>query len=95
MDCGEDLKPQSARRKPAESGEKFLNAKGAENCRKVLERLTSARGAKRVAGNASYWISITRLPARSVKKRFPGGMTVVALYSVMMAGPVYFFSTRS
>jgi len=31
-----------------------------------------------------------RFPARSIWNRLPGGMTVVALYSVMMAGPEYF-----
>src|SRR5579862_53694 len=35
-----------------------------------------------------------RLPAESRWKVLPGGMTMVALYSVMMAGPGYFLPGR-
>src|SRR5262249_162753 len=35
----------------------------------------------------SYFGCSTRLPVRSRRPDQPGGMTVVALYSVMMAGP--------
>ena len=34
-------------------------------------------------------MAMTRFPALSRWKRLPGGTTVVALYSVMMAGPEY------
>ena len=50
---------------------------------------------RRGAGVESPHTATTRLPALSMLNFFPGGITVVALYSVTMAGPWKGFSTPS
>src|SRR4051812_19648243 len=55
-------------------------------------RRRKAFDGRSLATKTFHLIAMIRFRARSIRKLFPGGITVVALYSVIMAGPIIDFS---